>query len=238
VLSKRTALLCAIPLTLAWVSGCGNVPGASTDQTPGAIASPQPAANQITSSGIAVGSPSPYAPAATLDVSPAQQRVGNISISLAFEPARHMLDQAMAFTTNVDPAQPTPSLPDTVSKGAIVLSDMLHVTNNMDPTQPVPPDSAQLVIRHAVLHISAGDSGQPIPYLGVTMDLLLDGHPVGFGQAIVPMVAADASTPSLYYGNNVRLGQRGMYQVFIRLSHNALLGNDQPQAAQFNVLVH
>ena len=72
----------------------------------------------------------------------------------------------------------------------------------------------------------------------VSMDMLLDGRPVSFGQALVPMVAAEANPPAMYYGNNVRLTQRGMYQVFVRLTHNPLLGSGQPQAAQFNVQVH
>jgi len=72
--------------------------------------------------------------------------------------------------------------------------------------------------------------------LGVSLDMLLDGRPVGFGQAVVPM-AAMADNAHLYYGNNVRLAQRGTYQVFVRLTRTVLLGKDQPQAAQFNVVV-
>jgi hypothetical protein len=41
----------------------------------------------------------------------------------------------------------------------------------------------------------------------------------------------------VYYGNNLKLTQRGTYQVFIRLQPSALLGKDQPQAAQFNLVV-
>lgn len=237
MLSRRTALGIAFPLCVLMSAGCGGAPDAQPAGTPASSSSPQPVANPV-SSAIAIGSPSPVAATATIDVSPAEQRVGAISMSLSFEPPRHMLDQLMALSpTNVDPAQPTPMLPDGVSKGAFVLNDMLHVTNNMDPTQPVPADSAQAIVRHVVLQVRTGDAAQPLPYLGVTLDMLLDGHPVTFGQTVVPMVAAEALSPAFYYGNNVRLGQRGMYQVFVRLSHNALLGNDQPQAAQFNVRV-
>jgi hypothetical protein len=70
------------------------------------------------------------------------------------------------------------------------------------------------------------------------MDVLLDGHPISFGQPVVPMVAVAGDAPQLYYGNNIRLAQRGMYQVFVRLSRNPLLGSTQPEAAQFNVVVH
>jgi len=36
---------------------------------------------------------------------------------------------------------------------------------------------------------------------------------------------------------SVKLTQRGTYQVFVRLQPTALLGKDQPQAAQFNLVV-
>jgi hypothetical protein len=58
------------------------------------------------------------------------------------------------------------------------------------------------------------------------------------GLPVEPMVAALSTTPQLYYGNNVKLTQRGTYQVFVRLQPNALLGNDPAQVAQFNVAVH
>jgi hypothetical protein len=151
-----------------------------------------------------------------------------------------MADQAAVFNaSNADPAQsPTQTVPATSTQGALVLSDMIRVTNNMDPTQALPSDSGQSIVRHVAVQIRTGDTGQTVPYLGVSIDLLLDGHPMTFGQSVVPMVAQDADSPHLYYGNNVRLTQRGTYQLFVRLSRSALLGKDQPQAAQFNVLVH
>jgi uncharacterized protein involved in high-affinity Fe2+ transport len=76
-----------------------------------------------------------------------------------------------------------------------------------------------------------------VPYLSVNMDVLLDGHPIAFGVPVVPMVATEGAPGQLYYGNNLRLSQRGTYQVFVRLPRNALLGVTQPDAAQFNVIV-
>jgi hypothetical protein len=85
--------------------------------------------------------------------------------------------------------------------------------------------------------VRSRDGSFAVPYLGVTIDVLLDGHPVSFGQAVVPMTSLGADPGRLYYGNNVRIVQRGTYQVFVRLNRNPLLGKDQPQAAQFNVIV-
>jgi hypothetical protein len=70
------------------------------------------------------------------------------------------------------------------------------------------------------------------------MDMLLDGRPMTSGLRVEPMVAAEASTPQLYYGNNIKLTQRGTYQVFVRIQPNALLRKNPPPAAQFNVDVH
>jgi hypothetical protein len=198
-------------------------------------ASRTPGTPSSTSGAVAVASPSP-APAIE-DVSPAEVAVGGVVLSLAFEPPRHMLDQAMVATS--DPArQPEDPSKGPVSEGAVVLGDMVHVTNNLDATQPLPGDSAQSILRHVHVQIRTKDGSQVVPYIGVSMDVLLDGHPVQFGQSIVPMVADPASSSQLYYGNNIRLPQRGTYQVFIRMASSPLLGKDQPQAAQFNLVVH
>jgi hypothetical protein len=124
-----------------------------------------------------------------------------------------------------------------VSQGAIVLSDMIRVTNNLDARQPIPQDAQQQILRHLVLNVNTRDASSSVPYLGVTLDFLLDGRPVGNGQAVVPIVAMGADAPRLYYGNNVRFPQRGTYQVFVRMNRSPLLGQDQPPAAQFNLSV-
>jgi len=93
------------------------------------------------------------------------------------------------------------------------------------------------LVRHVVLQVRSPDSGPAVPYLDVSMDVLLDGHPVAFGQAVVPMVALGADSPRLYYGNNLRLPQRGTYQIFVRMARSPMLGKDAPPAAQFNLSV-
>jgi|SRR5215471_2032734 len=238
-----TALFCGL-----LVSGCVTPvdPGAPrAAPTTGAVpdASPAARATSVTSATPAAAanaatpaaSPSPVV-AATMDVSPPQVAVGPVLVSLAFEPPRHMIDQVALNAA--DPAQQAVAAdtPAGSSEGAVVFSDMVRVTNNLDPSQAVPADTAQSILRHVVLDVRSRDGSQIVPYLGVSLDMLLDGRPVGFGQAVVPM-AAMADNAHLYYGNNVRLAQRGTYQVFVRLTRTVLLGKDQPQAAQFNVVV-
>jgi hypothetical protein len=245
VISTRAGLALTAAVGIALASGCQNAPGLTSPPT--TTASPQPAATSPSGSGTpaaapgatAVASPGAVAQPATVEVSPSEVRIGEVVMTLAFEPPRHMIDRAMVMNTaNQDPARPTPAAAEGVSKGAVVLDDMLRVTNNMDPSQAVPPDSSQSVVRHAVLNIKSGGAAlSQVPYLTINVDMLLDGRPVGFGQPVVPMVAGEANPPNLYYGNNVRLGSRGTYQVFVRMAPNPLLGNGQPQAAQFNVAV-
>jgi hypothetical protein len=68
--------------------------------------------------------------------------------------------------------------------------------------------------------------------------VLLDGHPVVSNVPLLAMVDAEATPAQLYYGNNVKLTQRGDYQFFVRVLPSALLGKDPVPAAQFNVAVH
>jgi hypothetical protein len=264
-MSERHALLAAAPLVCALLAVSCTTPAdpngraQPTAPPPPIVASPEASstarsggASSATPSAatnpLAVASPSPSI-AVALDVSPAQVAVGDVVLSLALEPARHMVDQNALVSA--DPAQQA-ALDGTAggaasgaasgaaggtSLGAVVLGDMVRVTNNLDPTQALPPDLPQSIIRHAMVDVRSRDGSSEVPYLGVSMDVLLDGHPVSFGQAVVPMVTTGPDPARLYYGNNVRLSQRGTYQVFVRLNRNPLLGKDQPQAAQFNVVV-
>jgi hypothetical protein len=230
-----------IPFCMLLGAGCAATANSTNAPTTTAT-SAQAAAVTLTPSqaaGVAAAQASPV-PAATTQVSPDQVPVGSVTVSLAFESPRHMEDEARIAATGAQAQsqapQPTP-VGAPPSQGAIVLSDMLHVTNNLDPTQPAPLDSAQSVIRQAVVQVMTSESHQAIPYLNVTMDLLLDGHPVTYGQTLVPIATQDASGERLYYGNNIRLPDRGTFQVFVRMNRTPLLGQDAPPAAQFNLVV-
>jgi uncharacterized protein involved in high-affinity Fe2+ transport len=222
-----------IPLLILLGAGCAANPNTQPVATSVSQQSAQPS-----------GTPNPNAqpspiPAASIQVSPPEVPSGTVSMSLNFEPPRHMEDETRAAALS---AQPVPAAQPTLmagppSQGAIVLADMLKVTNNLDPSQPTPPDSAQSIVRQAVVQVTTADTHQLVPYLTVTMDLLLDGHPVTFGQTLVPMFTNDGSGQRLYYGNNVRLPERGTFQAFVRLDRTPLLGQDAPPAAQFNLSV-
>jgi hypothetical protein len=175
---------------------------------------------------------------AKTSITPSEVTTENVTVDLALDPARHMFDGAPA---NSAPGAPQPTPQSSTATGsqsassAVFTGGMLGVTNNIDPSQPPPADSAEAIVRHVVVQVKSKSTGQTIPYLNVTMDLLLDGHPVLYDQPLEAMTTADTNTPQYYYGNNVKFPQAGTYQVFIRVQPNPLLGNNPPHAAQFDV---
>jgi hypothetical protein len=207
------------------------------------VASPSPATSAFAASnrtGVSAAA-TPVLPPATTDVSPPQQEVGGVTLSLAVEPARHMLAQAVASTSDPDPAHTDRTLNgpnDTAASTALVLDGLLQLTNNLDPSQPLPDDLPQAMLRHVAVQIRQADAAGAVPYLTTSLDVLLDGRPVLSNLALEPMVAAESTTPEMYYGNNLKLTQRGTYQVFVRVQPSALLGKTPPPTAQFTVVVH
>jgi hypothetical protein len=210
--------------------------------SPSAAAKPSgsPAAGTKTPIQPVTGSPTPGQ--ANVDVAPAEATSGNVVLTLSFDNARHMFEQTTTTASaapNPDPAQtPSGDQAKAADKGSAVFSGgMLRVIGNFDPSQGAPADAPNAILRHVVLVVKAKDGGQALPYQSVTIDVLLDGRPIIFDQALVPMVAVDKEPRQVYYGNNIKFPQRGTYQVFVRMQRNPLLGNDAPPAAQFNVTV-
>jgi hypothetical protein len=173
---------------------------------------------------------------AIVEVSPSKLEAGAVIFSLSLDGARHMLDQATAVTNDPDPAhQAAAGSGNAAGSTSLVLQGMLQLTNNFTAAQPIPDDDVQSMVRHVSLQIrSAG--GEAIPYLAASMDVLLDGHPVLANVPLLPMIAAEGD-PQLYYGNNVKLLKRGMYQMFARVQPSPMLGKDPSPTAQFNVSV-
>ena len=202
------------------------------------VASPSPATSALTASNRtgASAAATPAIPPATTDVSPSQLQVGSVTVSMGMEPARHMVALNAALKTDPDPAH-LDSTPTGANATALVLDGLLQLTNNVDPSQPVPDDQPQAMVRHVSVQIRGADLASAIPYLTTSLDMLLDGRPVISNVALEPMVAAESASPEMYYGNNLKLTQRGTYQVFVRVQSSALLGKAPPPTAQFTVVV-
>jgi hypothetical protein len=242
---RRTVMYGAGGLAaLLLAAGCVSAPNNGPSPAPGVAASPVPSPSPAVS---AIATPvvaganatangaAPALPPATIDVSPAQVQVGGVTLSMAVEPAKHMLAQSVVAASDPDPAHQ--AAPSTSPSTAVVLDGLLRLTNNVDLSQPLPDDQPQSIIRHVNVQVKSDDGGYPVPYLSVSLDALLDGRPMASGLAVVPMIDTQSTAPRLYYGNNVKLMQRGAYQFFVRLQPSALLGNEPPATAQFNVTV-
>lgn len=233
---SRPLCLTVLAVSALGLAACGTDPtqnqAQETRPTDVPAASTTTPERQSSVAGVAV-TPTPGAQT-SVEISPTEITTGPVVLVLTVDTARYMFDQ-----TSVVSAVPTPQTKDQTKnprKGSAVFAGgMLRVTNNMDASQNPPADSAEAVFRHVSVQVRDAASGQLIPYLGVSMDVLLDGRPTIFDQALVPMVATDSDSPQLYYGNNIKFPARGRYQVFIRLQPHPLLGQDQPPAAQFNL---
>jgi hypothetical protein len=239
--SQPKRVLCLAALGAALVAGCSSPTITPVEMT--AVSEPPAAVETVAETVVEV----PAADVGTIDITPSEVAMGAVVVSLTLGPPRHLLDQAKIQTP--DPAQQQQRATDSVkgalvgadgktllTEGSIVLSGMTHVTNNVDPAQPAPADTATMMLRHAAVQVRTRD-GAPVPYLTVTVDVLLDGRPISYEQSALPMTSDDGDPTQIYYGNNVRFGPRGVYQVFVRVQRSPLLGKDQPQAALFNLVL-
>jgi hypothetical protein len=241
--SQPKLVLCAVALTTAALVAACSSPAPTAIETTAVPEPPVADVVPVESTPELLG-----ADVSSIDVTPSEVVLGGVVVSLTIGAPRHLLDQAQMQL--LDPAQQQQRAGETakgamvgpdgksvLTTGAVVLSGMTRVTNNIDPAQPAPADTAQMMLRHAVVKVRTRDGGQPVPYLSVTMDVLLDGRPISYEQSALPMLPDDADASQIYYGNNVRFGPRGVYQVFVRVQRSPLLGRDQPQAALFNLVV-
>ena len=96
--------LAVLIVTCGCVASPAGAPSASPGVLASPVASPSPAAAASGANGAAA---TPALPPATVDVSPSQVQLGTVTLSMALEPARHMLAQAAALTSDLDPAHQT-----------------------------------------------------------------------------------------------------------------------------------
>lgn len=249
-LARRLAAgVAALALGLA-LSGCqffegGAVPSAEGTPSNGADAATAPAATGTTVPNAARATTAPsqaseaadeasgQAGATNVAVSPGEVAVGNAVLTFAVQPAQAAYDPAAQGSA---PADGDGQQRQPEAKGYAVLGGAaLKVTNNFDPAQRAPADQPQEIIRHLALQVKDKESGQIIPHVEVTLDLLREGRSVLQDQPLVPMVETGGGVAQLHYGNNVKFPGKGEYQVFVRMRPSPLLG--QAGVAQFNVSI-
>ena len=114
------------------------------------------------------------------------------------------------------------------------------ITHNLDAAQGPPPDPKDGqgdYIRHVDIQVKDNNTGQIVPYLAVTMDVLRDGRPIQYDQALLPQMPVGGQPDQMHYGNNVAFPGKGRYQLFVRMPSNPQLGDNTPPYAQFDVTI-
>lgn len=179
--------------------------------------------------------------AGNASIAPATVTVGNVSMVLSIDTAQYMFDPAKQADSEEESDTPASSKQSSsknteVKGSAVVGGSMIRITNNFDPSQNPPSDSDKgQMLRHVSVQIKDKTSGQVVPYLLVSMDILRDGKPVLSDQGLAPLVPSDGNVNQLRYGNNIQFPRKGNYQIFVRTQSSPLLGPEAPPIAQFNV---
>lgn len=124
-------------------------------------------------------------------------------------------------------------LPDNAGGGAVFSGRASEVVENVaseaDPTDP----PAGLFNLDA--HIHDAESGHPVPYLDVQVDVSAAHVPVFTGLPLVPVARLHKGTAGLHYGNNVQLDPSGSYRVRVRVVPSALTGTEEPVELDFTL---
>lgn len=84
-------------------------------------------------------------------------------------------------------------------------------------------------------HIRDADSGHPVPYLDVRVNVRRDGVQVLGEVALLPVARPPKGVAGLHYGNNVALEPAGVYQVLVRVAPSALTGAGAASVLEFTL---
>lgn len=184
--------------------------------------------------------PQPGAPA-NVRVPTDEVTVDSLTLTLSVQPARRMV------TSNTSPSAATPQPQQGQnSEGAAAQQELVlgvqtqQISKNLDSSQSPPPDPKDEqgdYIRNVAIQVTDSTTGQVVPYLLISLDILKDGRPVRYDQGLVPAVPQGESVERMHYTNNVAFPGKGRYQLFVRIQPSPLLGNGSPPSTQFEVII-
>jgi hypothetical protein len=193
------------------------------------------------SSGVATATAGPGS--ANVKISANQATLGNLTLTLSVETAHRMVTPNSPTAASA----PTPQGQQSQgNQGGAAVQDMVlgsqtqQISKNLDASQGPPPDPKEAqgdFIRHVAVQVKDKNTGQVVPYLLVSVDLLRDGRPIQYDQPLVAMVPVGGSADQMHYGNNIAFPGKGNYQLFVRIAPSPLLGNNAPPTAQFDVSI-
>ncbi|MGH3502784.1 MAG: iron transporter [Nocardioidaceae bacterium] len=148
---------------------------------------------------------------------PSQRTIGHLKVDVAVGPIARMFEAA------------TWLLPENAGGGAVFAGRAGEVRENV----PAEPADAPPGLFNLDAHVYDAETGHPVPYLDVHIDVARDGTPVLSDLALVPVARPHKGTAGLHYGNNVALDPTGSYQVEVRIAAGALTGTETTERLGF-----
>lgn len=154
-------------------------------------------------------------------VTPTEQRVGRLRV-----------DVALGGIARMFPADDWRQTENT-GGGAVFAGRANEVVENV--ARESDAERAPTGLFNLDAHVRDLDSGHPVPYLDVRVDVSRDGVDVLKDVPLVPVARPHKGTAGLHYGNNVALEPEGLYDIVVRLAPGPLTGTDTDELAQFTV---
>ena len=188
---------------------------------------------------VPTGTPAPGVPA-NVKIASNQVESGNLILTIEVGAARRMFAEGSVQGAPTPQGQNPQGHGGPAQQEMVLGGQMVHVSNNLDAAQAPPPDPKESTgdfVRHVAVQVKDRNTGQVVPYLAVTMDILKDGRPVDDNIGLVPMVPVGGGPDQLHYGNNVAFPGKGRYQLFVRMPGNPMLGDNAAPYAQFDVTI-
>jgi hypothetical protein len=147
--------------------------------------------------------------------------IGRVRVNVAIGPIARMF------------AAETWQEPGNRSGGAVFADRSSELVENVD-LEPDPSDLPSGLF-NLDAHIYDVDSGHPVPYLDVRVDVSRDGVSVLREVPLLPVARPHKGVAGLHYGNNVALVPSGQYQVLLRLAPSALTGTEVTSVLEFTL---
>jgi hypothetical protein len=145
-------------------------------------------------------------------VDPVEQRAGRARVDVSLGPIARMF----AAEQWQDPAN--------TGGGAVFAGRADEVIENI-PTEPQ-AGQAPAGLFNLDSHVHDVDSGHPIPYLDVRVEVRRENGTAVFADLpLVPVARVRKGAAGLHYGNNVALAATGRYRVTVHIAAHPLISD-------------
>lgn len=151
--------------------------------------------------------------------SPEAMTVGRLRVDVAVGPIARMF------------AAEDWRLPDNAGGGAVFDGRAGEVVEDVaGEPDPADPPTGRFNLD---AHIHDAETGHPVPYLDVHVDVATADGPVFTGLPLVPVARPRKGTAGLHYGNNAALDPAKSYRVRVRIAPSPLTGTEESAELDF-----